>query len=147
MKSKILTPHEGQGELPLTRVITPIDLPLEVILRRRTLLGAIKLMVEVSGLELKEAYQPLKIDAGHWSRMMNGDNANFPTDERFELAMDVCGNEIPLIWLAHRRGKGLHMLETEAERQLREERSRRVIAETKLQALQEAIAGRFGPSS
>lgn len=49
---------------------------------------------------------------------------------------------IPLIWWAHSRGKGLHMLETESERLLKAERVEkdRLSAENKL--LRDLVQGR-----
>ena len=135
MTSKILTTvDDGQAPLPLLRAVTPEDVSLETIAKRRHMLGAINLMIDVSGLEDKELYAPLKIDAGHWSKMRHG-QAQFPTDARLGQVMDMCKSEVPLIWLAHSRGYGLHLLESEAQRQLRIERERRIEAEKKVDLL------------
>lgn len=146
MESKLLTIPPAQGELLLSRAGAPPEVPMDSILKRRSLLGAINLMIDASGMEDKELYVPLGIDAGHWSKMRKG-QAQFPTDERLNRAMDLCGgSDIPLIWFAHSRGRGLYVLETETERQLRVERAKRLQAEEKVRVLQEAISGRFsGP--
>lgn len=80
----------------------------EVIARQRDQLQAISLSIQVSGLEPKQIYKPLGIDKGTWSNIMSG-QMHFPTN-KYEQFMDIVGNEILLIWLAFRRGKGLHDL-------------------------------------
>lgn len=57
----------------------------------------------------------LGIDKGQWSRIESG-AAHFPPS-RIEEFMDRCGNEIPLQWLARRRGYGLVRLQSEVERE------------------------------
>lgn len=81
--------------------VTP-DL-LRTIRRRPTLLRAWHLAQELSGLEDKEVYGPLGIDASHWTRIKNG-AASPPADGRFSQYMDIVHNEVPLIWLAESRG-------------------------------------------
>ncbi len=122
MRSQKLRSVDGQAELPLTR--TPQRQPVEegVIQAQPKLSAAIRLAANVSGLEEKEIYLALKIDAGHWTRILNGD-AHFPVDKLCDF-MDLVGNEIPLQWLAHRRGKGLVLLLSEAERLLKAEHER-----------------------
>lgn len=117
MGSKNLHAVDAQGELHLTRRIVTSPVSPEVVQAQPSFRAALRLAANACGLEEKEIYVPLKIDAGHWTRIMNGD-ANFP-DDKIEQFMDLVENEIPLEWLAFRRGKGLHMLETEAARQLR----------------------------
>lgn len=106
-----------------------IEVDQEVVFSRPSLSAAIALCVQVSGLEEKEVYLSLEIDAGHWTRIMKGD-AHFPVNKLNNL-MDLCGNEAPLMWLANSRGYGLVVLKTEAERRaemaeraLREERDK-----------------------
>lgn len=82
------------------------------------MLAAIALCVQAAGLQDKEVYLQLGIDAGHWSRIVKGD-AHFPLD-RLGALMDICGNESPLVWLAHSRGYELKPLESEMQRELRE---------------------------
>jgi hypothetical protein len=43
----------------------------EVIFAQPTMTAAIRLAANVSGLEEKEIYLPLKIDASHWTRILN----------------------------------------------------------------------------
>lgn len=128
MRSKELSQVE-HPELPLARKADAVQVPLELVLKQPSFAGAIALCVQVSGLEEKEVYLSLEIDAGHWTRIMKGD-AHFPVNKLNNL-MDLCGNEAPLMWLANSRGYGLVVLKTEAERRaemaeraLREERDK-----------------------
>lgn len=131
-----------QGSLPLVRKVTPADVSLDTILKRRDLLGAINLMFDASGLEDKEIYAALDIDPGHFSNIRKGKpSAHFPIN-KLDAAMDLCQSEIPLIWQAYKRGKGVHMLESEAERQLRiaHEANQRLTGENKL--LRDLVQGK-----
>ena len=100
MQSNLLTPVEQQ-ELALVREVN-VEIALETIMRQKSLLSAVSLCISASGLQDKEVYLSLEIDAGHWSRIMKGD-AHFPLNKLGEL-MNLCGNEAPLIWLARSKG-------------------------------------------
>ena len=127
-------------ELPLARRADSIQVPLELVLRQPSFAGAIALCVQVSGLEEKEIYLSLDIDAGHWTRIMKGD-AHFPVNKLITL-MDLCGNEAPLMWLANSRGYGLVVLKSEAER--RAEVAENALAEerSKVKLLTDILAGK-----
>lgn len=140
MRSKTLRSVDLQGELPLARRSVTSPVSPEVVRAQPTFRAAIRLAANASGLEEKEIYVPLKIDAGHWTRIMNGD-ANFP-DDKLEQFMDLVENEIPLEWLAHRRGKGLVMLEGEAERQLRLEREANEKLKSENKLLRDLVQGK-----
>lgn len=143
-RSTLLSEAE-QGVLLLAR--SPRALPsdavsVDVISSRRDLLAAINLCIDVSGLDDKEVALALGIDAGHFSNIRRGKSGcNFPLTKLDDL-MTLCGNEIPLTWQALKRGKGLHMLENEAQRLLREanERAAKLLDENRL--LREVIQGR-----
>jgi hypothetical protein len=139
MRSSLESPIE-QGRLMLTSAAPMLDVPLDSIMARRTLLGAINLCIDLSGLEDKEVYLPLGIDAGHFSNLRKG-KGHFPPDKVNDL-MDLCRNEVPLIWLAHSRGYGLVVLKTEAERRAEAAEKRAAEAEMKVRVLQDAINGR-----
>jgi predicted XRE-type DNA-binding protein len=134
-----------QGVLPLAkspRAVNPDEVSTQVIGRRKSLLDAINLCIDVSGLDDKEIGFALGIDAGHLSNIRKGKTGcNFPTNKLDDL-MTLCGNEIPLVWQAMKRGKGLVMLEGEAERQLRlqKEENDRLARENKL--LRDLVQGR-----
>jgi hypothetical protein len=129
-----------QGRLMLTRAEPLVNVPMDSILARKTLLGAINLCIDLSGLEAKEIYLPLGIDAGHFANLRKG-IGHFPTDKINDL-MDLCRNEAPLIWQAHQRGYGLVVLKTEAERRAEAAEKRAEMAEMKVRVLTEAINGR-----
>ena len=133
MASKTLLPI-AHPEPPLARRANRMDVPIELVSRQETFIGAIALCTQLSGLDDKEIYMTLEIDAGHWSRIVKGD-AHFPVNN-IDALMNICGNEAPLLWLANRRGYGLQLLKSEAERriedlehQLQKETERRQWAE------------------
>lgn len=109
-----------QAELPLgtkPKDRQPVD--LDVVYRQPTFLAALKLCIHLGGFEYdKQIYQALGIDAGNWSRIMNG-SASFPQDKEDEL-QDMCGNEVLVIWRAYRRGKGLIELRDAKDRRIAE---------------------------
>jgi hypothetical protein len=129
-----------QGHLLLSRADAKPEVPLTMILQRKTLLGAINLCIELSGLEAKEIYLPLGIDAGHFTNLRKG-QGHFPTDKISDL-MDLCGNEVPLVWQAHQRGYGLVVLKSEAERLLELAQHELAAERLKVRVLTEAINGR-----
>lgn len=118
----------------------PVD--QEVVRRLPGMMDAISLCITVAGRVPKEAYLELGIDKGHWSKILSGQNG-FPC-EKLEQLCDVMGNDIPLQWLAGRRGKGLHLLESEQQRQLRERDDRIRLLELREQALMDALRGGRG---
>lgn len=119
MTSKRLrTIDDAQSGLPFFRHEGKEKIHMSLINQQKTLCGAVALCVQLSGLEEKELYMSLGIDAGHWTRIMRGD-AHFPLHKLCNL-MDLCGNEVPLFWLANARGYGLVVLQTESERRLEE---------------------------
>lgn len=109
-------------------------------MKQKDFLGALNLCMNTSGLEDKEIYMALDIDPGHFSNIRKGKpGANFPPNKLNDL-MNLCGNEIPLTWMAHSRGKGLVVLESESQRQLRIEREARIQAEEKLRLAMEIFS-------
>lgn len=136
--SRLLSAVE-QGGLLLARSPRAPDeeeVSLASIARKRDFLGAINYCIEVSGLDDKEIALALGIDAGHFSNIRKGKSGcNFPINKLDDL-MTLCGNEIPLIWLSWKRGKGLVLLETEAQKQLRAAVARAEKAEDRLAYLE-----------
>lgn len=139
MQSQVLTTID-QRELPLARKVDLISLPLDLVVKQPSLAGAVALCVQTSGLEEKEVYMTLEIDAGHWTRIMKGD-AHFPLN-KMNLLMDLCGNEAPLQWLSNSRGYALVQIETETQRLLRNEQERRKEAEKENMLLRNLLTGR-----
>lgn len=147
MHSKDLNEVEQRQLLMTSSRARKSDATPEQIARRPNLLAAINLCIDESGLADDEIRLALAIDAGHWSNIRKGKaGVHFPTNKLDDL-MTLCGNEIPLEWQAMRRGKGLHLLETEAERRIRALTSQLAEEQAKTRTLQEAISGRFTNSS
>lgn len=139
MRSKDLT-VSGSHELPLARKADRTNVPIELIAKQPNFLGAIALCVQLSGLEDKEVYLTLGVDAGHWSRIMKAE-AHFPVNKLGDL-MDLCGNEAPLLWLANHRGYGLVVLESESERRAKDAERKLAEANSRIQWMTELLQGR-----
>lgn len=101
-------------------------MPSEVIGAQPTKTAAIRLCIQASGLDDKEIALALDIDPGQLSKVLKG-NGNFPNNKEHAL-MDLCGNEIPLLWDAMKRGKELKPLLSTLEQENAE--LRRQLAET-----------------
>ena len=140
MASKDLQRVDGQGELGLARRAEPNDMPIEVVRRQRTAAAAFALACQSSGLEDKEIYGALGLDAGYFSRIKKGD-ATLQAD-LVQVFCDVVANRIYPEWQAYQIGCTLVQIKSEAERQLEQERALRKEAETKVRVLMEAIGGR-----
>jgi hypothetical protein len=67
----------GQGELALTRSAESSSVPFGLIVAQKNFSAALSLAIQASGLDDKEVYLSLGIDAGHWSRIRKGE-AHFP---------------------------------------------------------------------
>jgi len=109
------------GQIPLFgQPGTAQDAPdVSIIEKQQTLHAAIKLCIQYAGFGYdKEIYKPLGIDAGNWTRIMNGD-ASFPENKLLRL-MELCGNEIPLQWLASKRGYRLLPCEDAKDKRIRD---------------------------
>lgn len=74
--------------------VTPL---LPTIRRLPTLHRAIEFARELSGLEDKQIYDVVGIDAGSFSRMTKG-QAWYPQDERWTQILNILNSEIPVIW-------------------------------------------------
>jgi hypothetical protein len=118
-----------QLELPIPRRPrhSGADVSDEVIDEMPTMLAAIDLAQKVAGLDDQQVCAALQIDPGQWSRVKSS-QANFPTNKYVEF-MNVCGNEIPLRWLAIRRGYELRRLLSSVEEEL--QRTKAELAEEK----------------
>ncbi len=139
MQSQVLNGLD-QPELALSRKADQMDVPLSLVVKQPSLSGSIALCVQVSGLDDKEVYLTLGIDAGHWTRIMKGD-AHFPVNKLNDLC-NLCGNEAPLMWWADSRGYELKPKEDELQRRLRveQEAKEKLAAENAL--LRNLLVGR-----
>jgi hypothetical protein len=79
-----------------------VSVDFDSVCRQKTFNAAIVLCVQSSGLDRKQVYSALGVDAATWSRIESG-QAHFPVN-KLEQLMDLCLNEAPLMWLIHARG-------------------------------------------
>lgn len=107
-----------QLDLPMARRPQRVDIDMALVLKQPTKLAAINLCIQVSGLEDKEIYSSLGIDAGQWTRIKKGDS--FLPDNKESDLMRVCGNIVPLIWAAAHEGYELKPMMSELEAQVAE---------------------------
>lgn len=124
--------------------IQSTNVTVEEIQRKKTLGSAIELCAELGGFALdKQLSTTLGVDKAQFSRWTNGtEGILWP---KFTALMDACGNDVPLLWMAHARGydiASIHKRETELEREnrlLREELDKERL---KARVLADAINGR-----
>lgn len=122
MASRLLTRVDEQGELGLSRRAEPNDVPIELVHRQKSAAAAFSLAVQSSGLEDKEVYGALNLDAGYFSRIKKGEASLHA--ETVRAFCDVVNNRIYPAWIAYQLGCTLVQIKTEAERQLELERAR-----------------------
>ncbi|MCI2809362.1 transcriptional regulator [Eoetvoesiella caeni] len=123
-----------QVELALTRRPTQADVAIETVRKQRSAAAAFTLACGASGLEDKEIYLAIGIDAGYFSNIKKG-KATLQAD-LVSLFCKQVGNTIYPEWQAYQLGCTLVMIKSEAERriedlqsQLDKERERRAWAE------------------
>lgn len=117
--------------------------PAEVA-RKKSLGAAMELCAEVAGFSLdKELQQRLQVDKGQFSRWMSGaEGILWP---KFCALMDACGNDAPLLWMAHQRGYDLESMrqrESETEKALRVANEALRAERDKVRMLTDVINGR-----
>ena len=131
---------DQQGELALARSPHPVGIPAELVRAKHSSGAAFTLACDVSGLDDKEIYLALDLDAGTFSRIKKGTNTL--AGDMLAAFCRVVGNTLYPEWLAYQVGCGLVMLKTEAERRadvLQEELSKeRLKNEVLMQALRGA---------
>lgn len=108
----------GQAELALARSPRVMSVPDELVRSRKNAAAAFTLACDASGLEDKEIYLALGIDAGYFSRIKKG-TASLDADLTGAFCR-VVGNTIYPEWMAFQVGCGLVLLRTEAERRAEE---------------------------
>lgn len=99
-----------QREMPwLSAARVPAMAPIELVMKCRNRLDAIRLCAQLSNLSHETICENLGIDKGHWSRIMQG-RANFPDSKSVEF-MYLCGNYAPMQFEAWKTGFELHKSE------------------------------------
>ena len=94
-------------------------------------------------INFEEVAQTLCVDKGQFSRWQSGgEGIMWP---KFTQFMDTCGNDVPVLWMLHKRGYDLssvRRLESETERELREAREQLSFERVKVRVLTDALSGR-----
>jgi hypothetical protein len=129
-----------QPELALSREPQKSTVPIEVVRAQKNAAAAFTLACTVSGLEDKEIYLSLDIDAGYFSNIKKG-KATLQADLVAKFC-DTVGNLIYVEWMAYQMGCTLVMVKTEAERRAELAERRAHEAEMKVRVLMEAIGGK-----
>lgn len=125
-----------QQRLDLKVVREPVpEVSPAVVQRQPDFRAALNLCLQASGLDYSQIAAECGIDAGQFSRIVKG-NANFP-DEKLNHLMDICGNQIPLEWLAFSCGYRLQRLQSEVEAELDRVSAERDELELKLRHFEE----------
>lgn len=119
-------------------------MPIEVVRRQRTAAAAFALACQSSGLEDKEIYGALGLDAGYFSRIKKGE-ATLQADLVTPFC-DLVGNRIYPEWMAFQIGCTLVQIKSEAERRLEQTMELLAAERIKVRVLTEAIHGRGVPA-
>lgn len=130
---------ESQGELTLARKAAAVTVPIEMIRAKRTAAAAFTLACDVSGLEDKEIYLQLDIDAGYFSNIKKG-KATLQADI-VNTFCAIVDNTIYVEWLAYQVGCQLVQIESETERLLRLAREQIEMLKHDKRVLTEALRG------
>lgn len=115
-------------------------MPVELIRRQKSAAAAFSLACQSSGLEDKEIYGSLGIDAGYFSRIKKGE-----ATLQAELVSPFCtlvNNRIYPEWQAYQLGCTLVQIKSEAERRAELAEQRAQEYEMKWRALAEVMQGR-----
>ena len=123
----------------------PVEVRPEEVERKQSLGAAMELCAELAGFCLdKELQGTLGVDKAQFSRWMSGqEGIVWP---KFSKLMDICGNDAPLLWMAHQRGydiRSMHKRESLTEKALRESQEALQEEKAKVRVLTEALHGRI----
>lgn len=129
-----------QGELGLARAPTSVHIPIELIRSKKSSGAAFTLACDASGLEDKEIYLAVGIDAGYFSNIKKG-KATLQADLIEEFCR-VVGNRIYPEWIAYQVGCTLVQIKSEAERRAEEWEKRAAAAEAENRLMRQLLQGR-----
>lgn len=133
-------PVADQGELVLSRRCEPNDMPIEIVRRQKHAGAAFSLACQSSGLDDKEIYGALDVDAGYFSRIKKGE-ATLQGDLIGSFCT-VVNNRIYPEWIAFQTGCTLTLIQSEAERLLMIEREKRAETEAENRLMKQLLSGR-----
>lgn len=129
------------GQIPLALPGKAQEVDIEAVRRQPSMTKALILCADLAGFENdKDLCRVIGMDPAIWSRIKTG-QAHFPQDKYVDLMIQA-RNDVPLIWLADRRGFVLTPKESELERRLRTEKEGRLRAEEKVAMLTEILQGK-----
>lgn len=94
------------------------EVPMTTIIKQADLLAAVNLGINVSGKDDKAFCASTGIDPGNFSAMRKGIK-HFPL-RSLDPICNEAGNDIPLIYWAHKRGYGLVRLRDAKDRKIAE---------------------------
>lgn len=126
--------------MPLSREPSRVAVPIELVRAKRTAAAAFTLACDASGLDDKEVYLALGIDAGYFSNIKKG-KATLQADLVSKFC-DVVGNTIYLEWTAYQVGCTLVVIKSAAERRAEAAESRADELQRKLDFASELLRGR-----
>jgi hypothetical protein len=106
----------------------------EIIDELPSMTEAIRFAIRKSGLTDKQVYIELGIDSSQWAKIMKG-LGYFPHEKFIEL-MSICDNDIPLKWLASKRGYDLKIRKNVLEEQLADVKAENAELKKKLEWFQ-----------
>lgn len=127
-------------ELALARTPDQTSVPIELVRRQQSAGAAFSLACLSSGLDDKEIYLQIGVDAGTFSRMKKSE-ATLQADKLANFCAAV-GNTIYPEWLAFQIGCQLVMIKSEAERRADENEKRAKDAEAQVAMLKSLLVGR-----
>lgn len=127
-------------ELALARPPEQAEIPIDLIRRQHSAASAFSLACQASGLEDKEIYLQLGIDAGTFSRIKKGE-ATLQADKEAEFCQAV-GNTVYPEWRAFQIGCTLTMIQSEAERRADVAEKERDEARGEAEMLKKLLIGR-----
>lgn len=135
-----MTQLEAQAELALARRAAAATVPIDIVRAQKTAAAAFTLACSASGLEDKEIYLALEIDAGYFSNIKKG-KATLQADLVGPFC-ELVGNTIYPEWQAYQVGCTLVMIKTEAERRAEEAERRAAAAEAENRLMRQLLQGR-----
>lgn len=135
-----MTQLEDQAELALARRAVTADIPITLVRAQKTAAAAFTLACSMSGLEDKEIYLPLGIDAGYFSNIKKG-KATLQGDLIGPFC-DLVGNTIYPEWQAYQVGCTLVMIKSEAERRAEEAERKLQEANTEIRIMRNLLQAR-----
>jgi len=111
-----------QISLPLTNSTNVDDIPDAVLANKASMSSAIWLGVDISGIQDDQIASLLGTSSGNFSKYRSG-QYSFPPDKLIPL-MELCGNKVPLRWLALKCGYDLTPMRSTLEEEVDDLRNR-----------------------